>query len=388
MLPSIRNASPERTATVRPDLTLYASLELSRATWLVTCLLPETERMSKYSTPGGDGGALLSLLERMRTRAQQMTGRPVKIVVIQEAGLDGFWVHRLLEANGIESHVVDPASIAVPRRRRRAKTDAIDGETLLRTLLAWSRGEPRVCAMVVPPTPEEEDSRRVCRERAILLRERIRHTNRIKGLLAGQGIMGFNPLHKDRRQLLDAARTGDGRPLPHQLKAEILREIELIELLLRQIADVEAAREVLAGPKTAKVPSPVVLLKQLKGIGPEIASVLYFEGLFRSFGNRRQLAAYAGRAPTPWRSGTVDQEQGISKAGNRRLRRTVIELAWLWQRHQPGSALSRWFHTRVGNERGRIRRISIVALARKLLIAVWRYVTQGEVPEGAVLKAA
>src|ERR1700739_334076 len=305
--------------------------------------------MSKYSTPGGDGGALLGLLERMRTRTQQLTGRSVKIVVIQEAGLDGFWVHRLLEANGIESHVVDAASIAVPRRRRRAKTDAIDGETLLRTLLAWSRGEPRVCAMVVPPTPEEEDSRRVCRGRAILLRERIRPTNRIKGLLAGQGIMGFNPLHKDRRQLLDATRTGDGRPLPHQLKAEILREIELIALLLRQIADVEAQREVLARPKTAQVPSPVVVLKQLKGIAPEIASVLYFEGLFRSFGNRRQLAAYTGLAPTPWRSGTVDQEQGISKAGNRRLRPTMIELAWLWQRHQPASGLSRWFHTRVGN---------------------------------------
>jgi len=252
MLPSIHHASTEQTASDSPDLTLYASLELSRATWLVTCLLPERDRMSKYSTPGGDGGALLGLLERMRARAQQLTGRPVKIVVIQEAGLDGFWVHRLLEANGIESHVVDPASIAVPRRRRRAKTDAIDGETLLRTLLAWTRGEPRVCAMVVPPTPEEEDRRRVCRERAILLQERIRHTNRIKGLLAGQGITDFKPLHKDRRQLLDAARTGDGRPLPPQLKAEILREIELIELLLRQIADVEAAREVLAGPKAAK----------------------------------------------------------------------------------------------------------------------------------------
>jgi transposase len=233
-----------------------------------------------------------------------------------------FGFHRLLEANGIESHVVDPASIAVPRRRRRAKTDAIDGETLLRTLLAWARREPRFCAMVVPPTPEEEDRRRVCRERAILLQERIRHTNRIKGLLAGQGITGFNPLHKDRRQLLDAACTGDGRPLPHQLK--VLREIELIELLLRQIADVEAAREVLAGPKAAKAPSPVVLLEQLKGIGPEIAPVLYLEGLFRSFGNRRQLAAYAGLAPTPWRSGTVDQEQGISKAGNPRLRSTMI----------------------------------------------------------------
>jgi transposase len=386
MLPSTAHASPEQTETIRPDLTLYASLELSRSTWLVTCLLPERDRMSKYSTPGGDGGALLGLLERMRARGQQLTGRPVQIVVIQEAGLDGFWVHRLLEANGIESHVVDPASIAVPRRRRRAKTDAIDGETLLRTLLAWTRGEARVCAMVVPPTPEEENYRRVCRERVILLQERIRHTNRIKGLLAGQGITGFNPLHKDRRQLLEAACTGDGRSLPPHLKAEILREIELIELLVRQIADVEAAREVLVGP--AQPRSPIVLLKQLKGIGPEIASVLYFEGLFRSFGNRRQLAAYAGLAPTPWRSGTVDQEQGISKAGNPRLRSTMIEFAWLWQRHQPASTLSRWFHSRVGKERGRIRRIAIVALARKLLIAVWRYVTQGEVPEGAVLKAA
>jgi transposase len=386
MLPSIDHALNEQTATVA--LTLCASLELSRSTWLVTCLLPERDRMSKYSTPGGDGGALLGLLERMRTRAQPLTGRPVKIVVIQEAGLDGFWVHRLLEANGIESHVVDPASIAVPRRRRRAKTDAIDGETLLRTLAAWRRGEPRVCAMVVPPTPEEEDRRRICRERAILLRERIRHTNRIKGLLAGQGITGFNPLHKDRRQLLYAARTGDGRPLPNQLRAEILREIELIDLLVRQIADVEAERELLVGLKASKTPSPIMLLQQLKGIGPEIASVLYLEGLFRSFGNRRQLAAYAGLAPTPWRSGTVDREQGISKAGNPQLRSTMIELAWLWQRHQPASTLSRWFHARVGKERGRIRRIAIVALARKLLIAVWRYLTEGEIPEGAVLKAA
>ena len=248
MLPSIHHASTEQTASDSPDLTLYASLELSRATWLVTCLLPERDRMSKYSTPGGDGGALLGLLERMRARAQQLTGRPAKVVVIQEAGLDGFWVHRLLEANGIESHVVDPASIAVPRRRRRAKTDAIDGETLLRTLLAWTRGEPRVCAMVVPPTPEEEDRRRVCRERAILLQERIRHTNRIKGLLAGQGITDFNPLHKDRRQLLAAARTGDGRPLPPQLKAEILREIALIEL--------PYARSPMLRPHARSLPGP------------------------------------------------------------------------------------------------------------------------------------
>src|SRR3982075_1478462 len=244
MLSSVHHANTEQTASDSPDLTFYASLELSRATWLVTCLLPERDRMSKYSTPGGDGGALLGLLERMRARAQQLAGRPVKIVVIQEAGLDGFWVHRLLEANGIESHVVDPASIAVPRRRRRAKTDAIDGETLLRTLLAWKRGEPRVCSMVVPPSPEQEDRRRISRERANLLREKIQHVNRIKGLLAGQGITGYDPLHKDRRTRLDGLMTGDGRPLPGRLKAALLRELARIELLLQQIADVEAERDV------------------------------------------------------------------------------------------------------------------------------------------------
>ena len=173
--------------------TLYASLELSRSTWLVTSLSPGSVTMSKHSIPAGDGPGLLCLLTRLRTKAERMAGVPVEIVVIQEAGLDGFWVHRLLEANRIESQVVDAASIAVPRRRRRAKTDAIDGETLLRTLLAWKRGEPRVCAMVAPPSPEQEDQRRTSRERAILLRERVRHVNRIKGLLAGQGIPDFEP---------------------------------------------------------------------------------------------------------------------------------------------------------------------------------------------------
>ena len=369
------------------DATLYASLELSQATWLVTSLSPGSEKMSKYSTPGGDGAALLGLLRRLQVRAEQITGGPVEIVVIQEAGLDGFWVHRLLDANGIESHVVDPASIAVPRRRRRAKTDAIDGETLLRTLLAWQRGEPRVCAMVVPPTPEQEDRRRTSRERAILLQERVRHVNRIKGLLAGQGITDYEPLHKDRRAHLAALKTGDGQPLPLRLKAELRREIELIELLIRQIAEVEVERDTVELDAEGNQ-SPVALLARLKAIGPQIAAVLYLEGLYRSFANRREVAAYAGLVPTPWRSGTIDREQGISKAGNRRLRHIMIELAWLWVRHQPDSALSRWFRARVGTERGRIRRIAIVALARKLLIALWRYVTHGEVPEGAVLKAA
>ena len=286
----------------------------------------------------------------------------------------------------IESHVVDPASIAVPRRRRRAKTDAIDGETLLRTLLAWKRGEPRVCSMVVAPSPEQEDCRRICRERAVLLQERVRHVNRIKGLLSGQGIIDYEPLHRDRREQLDELRTGDGRPLPARLKAALLREIEVIELLMRQITEVEAERDAAVEPEAESQASPIALLARLKAIGPQIAAVLYLEGLYRNYGNRREVAAYAGLVPTPWRSGKIDREQGISKAGNRRLRTTLIELAWLWVRHQPDSALSRWFRARVGTERGRVRRIAIVALARKLLIALWRYVTHGEVPEGAVLK--
>jgi transposase len=343
------------------------------------------QQMSKHTLAGGDACKLLDLLARLKSRAEQRIAAPVKVVAIQEVGLDGFWIHRLLEANGVESHVVDPASIAVPRRHRRAKTDAIDGETLLRTLMAWQRGEPRVCAMTVPPSPSEEDRRRVSRERATLLRERIRHTNRIRGLLFGQGITNYNPLHKNRREGLEELRTGDGLALPAHLKAEILREIDRLELVLRQINEVEAERDELLRP--AQASSPVALLMRLKGIGPEFAAVLYLEGLFRHFENRRQLAAYAGLAPSPWKSGSVDHEQGISKAGNPRLRTTMIELAWMWVRYQPASALSCWFRQRVGSERGRIRRITIVALARKLLIALSRYVTHGEIPAGALMKA-
>lgn len=383
------NSRPMQTwpSCASPEPTLYASLELSWSTWLVTSLSPGSQKMSKHASPGGDGAALLDLLSRLRAKAEQFAGRPVEIVVIQEAGLDGFWIHRLLEAHGIESHVVDPASIAVPRRRRRAKTDAIDGETLLRTLLAWKRGEPRVCAMVVPPTPEQEDRRRTSRERAILLQEKVRHVNRIKGLLAGQGITDYDPVHTDRRTRLAALKTGDGQPFPVRLKAELLREIELLELLERQIAEVAAERDAIVEADTEKHQAPAALLARLKGIGPQIAAVLYLEGLYRHFANRRDVAAYAGLVPTPWRSGKIDREQGISKAGNRRLRHIMIELAWLWVRHQPDSALSRWFRARVGDERGRVRRIAIVAVARKLPIALWRYVTHGELPEGAVLTA-
>jgi transposase len=368
--------------------TLFISLELSRSKWLVTASAPGSGKVSKHVVAGGDSAALLELLRRLQTGAAKQTGTPVSITVVQEAGLDGFWIHRLLVQNGIESHVVDPASIAVNRRHRRAKTDSIDGEALLRTLMAWARGERQVCTMVQPPSPDAEDRRRLTRERSTLLKERIQHTNRIKGLLFGQGITDYDPLRRDRRSRLKQLTTGDGRPVPDHLKAQIGREIDRLELIVSQLNTVERERDALVAEVTEadSRAAPSALLR-LRGIGPELASLLWLEGLFRRFDNRRQIAAYAGLAPSPWQSGGTAREQGITKAGNPRLRRAMVELAWFWLRHQPGSDLARWFVARVGQGRGRIRRIAIVALARKLLVALWRFVAQGVVPQGAVFKA-
>jgi transposase len=385
---SATSATAVATTARASDTTLFASLELSKSKWVVTINSPGSEKFSQHLVEGGDGAGLIDLLSRSRAKAEQRCGVQVKAIVIQEAGLDGFWIHRLLLAHGIESHVVDAASIAVDRRHRRAKTDSIDGEMLLRALMAWARGERRVCSMVRAPSLEEEDRRRLTRERGTLLKERIQHTNRIKGLLSGQGVRDYNPLRRDCFERLEAFRTGDGRELPPMLKAEIRRELDRIAVVTTQLATVERARDALIGTDAEERNNPAALLLKLKGLGPEFASLLWLESLFRNFGNRRQVAAYGGLAPSPWQSGGVERDQGISKSGNRRLRKTMIELAWFWLRHQPDTALSRWFHTRVGSAKGRIRRIAIVALARKLLVALWRYVTQGVVPEGAVFKAA
>lgn len=369
---------------------IFVSLELSRSTWLVTSLSAgQGEKMSRHGVTAGDVAGLMKLFAELRRKAEARSGESYPIVTIQEAGLDGFWLHRVLQQNGIESHVVDPASIAVPRRRRRAKTDRLDGETLLRTLLAYKRGEPRVCAMVVAPSPEEEDRRRICRERRSLIAERITHVNRIKGLLFAQGVSDYEPLRRDRRARLEVLRTGDGRPLPAHLKAQIGRELDRIELLLEQIKAVEAAQDALlaAASKPASqgaAPDPVTMLLALKGVGANFAAVLWSEAFYRQFSNRRQLAAYAGLAATPWQSGGIRHEQGVSRAGNPRLRTTMIQLAWLWTRHQPQSALTRWFKER--SPQGRKR--AIVALARKLLVALWKYITQGVVIEAAVMKSA
>src|SRR5690242_10816491 len=254
--------------------------------------------MSKHSVPGGDVTGLLMRLSQIREKARGRTGKTFPFILVREAGLDGFWIHRVLESKGIESHIVDAASIATSRRRRRAKTDRIDGETLVRALLAYKRGEPRVCAMIRVPTPEEEDRRRVSRERKTLTAERVEHVNRIKGLLFSQGVE-YEPLHRNRRQRLEELRTGDGRPLPEHLKRQIRRELDRLELLLQQVKAVEAERDaMLAAAREAGARTPATMLTDLKGIGAEFATVLWSEGLFRNFGNRRQVAAYAGLAPT------------------------------------------------------------------------------------------
>nr|WP_164516321.1 IS110 family transposase [Minwuia thermotolerans] len=385
---SIEHLSEER-AAVRTDLSaVFVSLELSRSTWLITSLSPGGgEKMSRHQVRSGDIAGLLARFSQLQAKSMARTGQSYRLIVIHEAGLDGFWIHRTLRNAGIESHVVDPASIATSRRRRRAKTDGIDGEALVRALLAYKRGEPRVCAIVKAPTPEAEDRRQISRERRSLIAERVEHVNRIKGLLFAQGIRDYEPVRQDRRQRLEALGTGDRRPLPACLKQRLSRELDRLELILEQIRMVETQRDALLAAQAKVSQSPPAVLQALRGIGPEFAMVLWSEGLFRHFANRRQLASYAGLAPTPWQSGTIAREQGVSKAGNARLRTTMIQLSWLWLRHQPKSALTLWFHERAKAVGGRNRRVMIVALARKLLVALWKFVTTGVVPEGAIMSA-
>jgi transposase len=399
---SIAADHSEAPSAIRVDLNaIFVSLELSQSKWLITSLSPGGgEKLSKFTVPASDVAGMLARFAELQRKAQARTGQRFPLIVIQEAGLDGFWIHRVLESEGIESHVVDPASIAVSRRKRRVKTDRIDGEMLVRTLLAFKRGDPRVCAMVRAPTPEEEDRRRVSRERKSLTIERVRHVNRIKGLFFSQGINDYEPLRRDRRKRLGELTTGDGRPLPAHLRAQISRELDRLELVIKQVEECEKTRDSLlaeaartaaqaSNPAQAiETPSVPAMLLALKGIGPETASVLWLEGLSRPFDNRRQVAAYAGLAPSHWQSGKVDHDQGVSKAGNPRLRTALVQLAWLWVRHQPDSALTIWFRTRVAQNGGRLKKTTIIALARKLLVALWKYTNAGVVIEGAIVQPA
>jgi transposase len=366
--------------------TVHLVFELSKAKWKLGVMLPGSQKMSRYTIDGGDLTALSGRLLAARCKAES-GGKPVRFLSCYEAGLDGHWLHRWLTEQGVISHEVDPSSIEVSRRARRAKTDRIDLAKLMRTFLAYLRGEPRVCSMLHVPTVEDEDRKRRTRERERLLKERIAHTNRIKGLLFGQGIRDVMPLKSGFVAGLEKLRTGDGRVLPPRLKDEIVREHERLCLVHKQIIALEAkSKAELRAAVPGSAEAKIMQLVDLKSIGPVGGRELVHEAFYRSFDNRRQVGSYFGLAGTPYDSGESRREQGISKAGNWRARKLAVELAWLWLRHQPNSELSCWFRQRVGNMQGRIRRITIVAVARKLMVALWRYLTTGVVPTGAVLR--
>jgi transposase len=367
------------TATVSAN-TLECALEMSKKTWLLAIQFPDREQPSVYTIKGGDGAALLAKLIAARNRWAKVSGSPPSIVLCYEVGYDAFWLARFLMANGIECLVIDPGSLEVKRRPRRVKTDRVDLKKLLRTLSAWRRGERHVWSVVRIPTIEEEDLRRSHRERRRLICERTAHNNRIKGLLFGQGIRVDNI----KSLALEKLVTGDGRPLPPRLASEIDREMKRFAMVQAQIDEIEKERD--TAPTTCKeTEKKRHLLLQLKSIGPANAALLSREVYYRHFDNQRQVGSFLGLTPSPYDSGEEERCQGISRAGSGRVRAVMIEAAWLWVRYQPKSALTRWFLERTAGQSKRVRKIMIVALARKLAIALWRFVELGLVPEGAIL---
>jgi transposase len=372
--------------TAEEYATVYVAFELSKAKWKLGVLLPGSQRMSRYTIAGGDLVALAARLADIRAKAGR-SGKPVRILSCYEAGYDGHWLHRWLSEQGVINHPIDPSSIEVNRRARRAKTDRIDLERLMRAFLAHLRGEPRACSVLRVPSVEAEDRKRRNRERDRLHKERTAHTNRIKSLLHAQGIRDAAPMKRGFLASLEHLRTGDGRPLPPRLKAEIVREHERVCLVDKQLRELEATSKAeLRAAAPGSVEARIMQLLDLKSIGPVGAQVLVNEVFYRAFDNRRQVGSYFGLTGMPYDSGESRREQGISKAGNWRARKLAIELAWLWVRNQPDSDLTCWYCQRVGDLKGRIRRIAIVALARKLMVALWRYLETGVVPTGAVLR--
>lgn len=368
--------------------TVHVAIELSNTLWLVGSRLPGADKARMHRLAAGDVTGLLALLADLRLRATARLGQAAAVACCFEAGRDGFWLHRVLSAHDVDSHVVEPTSILVNRRARRAKTDRLDAEGMLRVLAAWLGGDRQVCSMVRVPLSEEEDAKRPHREREHLVQERTRYENRILALLATQGIRERPSLRTWERDLA-ALQTGDGRPLPRLLSAEVdrlRRRLVLTMELIREL-DAERAAALEAAPDDAAC-QKITSLRRIRGIGENFAAVLVREVLYRPFANRKQLASYVGLTPTPHQSGSMDRDRRIGRAGNTRARTTLVQLAWLWLRYQPGSALAAWFRERVGTLAGRTRRIAIVAMARKLLIALWRYAETGQVPDGVSLRAA
>jgi transposase len=375
-------------ATLEQDSTLIAVIEMSQASWLVAGIVPGVERHPlKKLEP--DEAALLRLLQRWRGEAARAGRTVTRIAVAFEAGRDGFWLARWLRARGIEAHVIHPTSVAVSRDHRRAKTDRLDTELLKRAFLGWLRGERDHCRMAAVPTLEQEDAKRPNREREGLVGERTRIVNRMKGTLARLGIRGFRPASRKAPELLEALGTPEGVPLPRNTLAELRRDMARLRFVLDQIKEIEAARlQRLDQAPHERSHAMVRLLARVIGVGIETADMLVHEVLARDLRDRRAVARYAGLTGAPDESGSRRREKGLAKAGNARVRRGMIQLAWRFLLLQKDSALSRWYRTRTADARGGTRKTLIVAMARKLLIALWRLVTTGDVPEGVALRPA
>lgn len=372
---------------VEPDSTLIAVIEMSQSSWLVAGIVPGVERqpLKKLKV---DEATLLKLLHRWREEAEKAGHGIKRICVALEAGRDGFWLARWLRARDIEAHVIHASSVAVSREHRRAKTDRLDTELLKRAFLGWLRGERDHCKMVAIPTINDEDAKRPTRERESLVGEQNRIINRMKATLIRLGIRGFNPKLKKAAERLAGLRTAEGEAIPPNTLAELHRDMVRRRLVSDQIRQIEDAR--LERLKQAPSDGPhamVRLLARVIGVGIETADMLVQEVLSRNMRDRRAVARYAGLTGSPDESGTKRREKGLARSGNARVRRGMIQLAWRFLMFQKDSALAQWFRSRTENAPG-TRKPMIVALARKLLIALWRFVQEGVVPEGIVLRPA
>jgi transposase len=374
--------------SLEQDSTIIAVIEMSLAKWLVAAVVPGVDRQP-LKRLDADEAALLKLLHRWRNEAGQ-AGRQVKrIVVAYEAGRDGFWLARWLRVRGIEAYIIHPASIAVSREHRRAKTDRLDTELLMRAFLGWLRGEKRHCSMVAIPTVEEEDARRPNRERGNLVTEQTRIVNQIKAVLTRFGIRTFRPTLRKAEEQLEGLRTAEGAPLLENTRAELRRYLARLRVVREQIRAIEQSRLGKLATTPEKGPHAMVrLIARVLGVGVETADMLVNEVFSRHWRDRKAVARYAGLTGSPDESGRRRRERGLARAGNTRVRCGMIQFAWRFLRFQKDSALAQWFAARTADKRASTRKTMIVALARKLLIVLWRLATSGEVSDGIVLRPA
>lgn len=386
-MPQINDLSRSLTA-FEQDRTLVVVVEVSLSSWLVAGVLPGVARQPVKKL-GPDVDAMLALICRWKDESSRAGRNIMRVCLAYEAGRDGFWLARLLVAHGIETYVIHSASVSVSREQRRAKTDRLDTELLKRTFLGWLRGERGHCSMAATPTVQEEDARRPNREREKLVGDRTRIINRIKATLVRFGVRTFKPTLRKAEERLEGLRTAEGIPLLANTLAELRRDIARLRMVQEQIKEIEQRRlRDLETASTAK-PGPhtmVRLIARVVGIGVETADMLVHEILSRNLRDRQALARYAGLTGSPDESGSRRREKGLSRAGNARVRRGMIQLAWRFLQFQKESALAQWYRERTADRRSSTRKTMIVALARKLLIALWLLATTGQIPQGVLLR--